>query len=147
MRRFWHAVLAVGVLAGVGAAANPAVSASGAAAVPIESATWGPVFPDQPNGPAMAVLWGNVKKGPVGFLLKFPAGAVVPNHVHSSDYQAVVISGEFSHAAGKDPAVALAPGSYWSQRAKLPHVNACSSAGPCLIFVTAPKGFDLTLMK
>lgn len=147
MRRLWNAAAALGVLAGLAAAANPAVSVAGAAAVPIEFAEWGPIFPDQPNGPAMSVLWGDVKKGPVGLLLRFPAGAVVPNHVHSSDYRAVVISGEFGHAAGKDARVALAPGSYWSQRAKLPHVNTCSAAGPCLIYVTTPNGFDLAFAK
>lgn len=77
----------------------------------------------------------------------FPAGAVVPSHVHASDYQGVVISGELSHSAGKDPPVALAPGSYWSHRARLVHANACSAAGPCIVYLTAPKGFDLTFVK
>ena len=147
MRRLWIGAVVCGALAGWVAAAGPKESVAGAAAVPIESASWGPVFPDQPSGPAMAVLWGDVKKGPVGFLLKFPAGAIVPNHVHSSDYQAVVISGEFSHAAGRDPAVALAPGSYWAQRAQRPHVNTCGPAAPCVVYLTAPKGFDLTFLK
>jgi quercetin dioxygenase-like cupin family protein len=128
MRRFWNAAAALGVLAGLAAAANPAVSAAGAAAVAIESAKWGPVFPDQPNGPAMSVLWGDVKKGPVGFLLKFQAGAVVPNHVHSSDYRAVVISGEFSHAAERTRRWRC-PGFVLVAAARLPHVNTCSAAG------------------
>lgn len=59
----------------------------------------------------------------------------------------MVISGEFSHGAGNEPTVALAPGSYWSQRSQLPHANACSSAGPCIVYLTAPKGFDLTFVK
>jgi len=147
MRRLWMGAVAFGVLVAVVAVAGPRESAAGASAVPIGSASWAPVFPDQPSGPAMAVLWGDVKKGPVGFLLRFPAGAVVPTHVHSSDYQAVVISGEFSHAAGSEPAVVLAPGSYWSQRAQLPHVNTCSAAGSCVLYLTAPKGFDLTFVK
>ena len=147
MRLLRVVVVVSGVLAGWGAVAAPQQSAAGAAAVPIESAAWAPVFPDQPAGPAMAVLWGEVKKGPVGFLLKFPAGAVVPLHVHSSDYQGVVISGEFSHAAGKEPVVALGPGSYWAQRSRLPHLNACSAAGPCIVYLTAPRGFDLTFVK
>ena len=135
------------VLSGSIAVAAPHEAAAGPTAVPIESVAWAPVFPDQPAGPAMAVLWGNVKTGPVGFLLKFPAGAVVPRHVHSSDYQGMVISGAFSHEAGKEPTVALAPGSYWSQQARLPHVNTCSAAGPCIVYLTAPKGFDLTFVK
>ena len=146
MRPYGVAVVS-GVLAAWIAVGAPRASAAGAAAVPIESVTWAPVFPDQPAGPAMAPLWGDAKKGPVGFLLKFPAGATVPLHVHSSDYQGMVISGEFSHAAGKEPAIALAPGSYWSQKGKLPHANACSAAGPCIVYLTAPKGFDLTFVK
>ncbi|HTS80729.1 MAG TPA: hypothetical protein VMH40_09045 [Myxococcaceae bacterium] len=43
--------------------------------------------------------------------------------------------------------MALAPGSYWSHRARLVHANACSAAGPCIVYLTAPKGFDLTFVK
>jgi len=136
-----------GVLAGWTAGAAPRESAAGAAAVPVESVAWAPVFPDQPAGPAMAVLWGDPKTGPVGFLVRFPAGTVLPLHVHSSDYRGMVISGEFSHTAGKERAAMLAPGSYWSQRGKLPHANACSAAGPCVVYLTATKGFDLTFVK
>jgi len=88
-----------GVLAAWIAGATPRESAAGAAAVPVESLAWAPVFPDQPSGPAMAVLWGDPKTGPVGFLVRFPAGGVVPLHVHSSDYRGMVVSGEFSHSA------------------------------------------------
>lgn len=136
-----------GVLAAWIAGAAPRESAAGAVAVPVESVAWAPVFPDQPAGPAMAVLWGDPKKGPVGFLVRFPAGALVPFHVHSSDYRGMVLSGEFSHSAGKERSVVLAPGSYWSQRGRLPHANACSAAGPCVVYLTATKGFDLTFVK
>lgn len=147
MRRLWIGAVVCGAIAGAMAVAGPRDPGAGATAVPIEAAPWKPVFPDQPSGPVMAVLWGDAKKGPVGLLVKFPAGAVVPTHVHSSDYQGMVVSGQFSHAAGSEPVVALAPGSYWSQRARLPHVNRCSDAGQCVVYLTAPKGFDLTFVK
>ena len=83
----------------------------------------------------------------MGLLLKFPAGFTTPNHVHSSDYRGVVVSGEFSHQAGSDAAVALQPGSTWSQRARLPHLNTCSAAGPGVVYVTAAKGFDFAEVK
>ena len=146
MRLFRVAVI-FGALAGWNAVAAPRGSAAGAVVVPIESATWAPVFPDQPAGPAMAVLWGDPKKGPTGFLVKFPAGSQVPRHIHSSDYRGMVISGEFSHAAGNEASVTLAPGSYWSQKARLPHVNTCSAAGPCIVYLIAPTGFDLSFVK
>jgi len=147
MRRIWSVVIACGALVGAVAGASPAESEAGAVVTPIESAQWAPVFADHPEGPAISVAWGNVKKGPVGLLLKFPAGFATPNHVHSSDYRGVVVSGEFSHQAGNDAAVALGPGSTWSQRAKLPHVNKCSDAGACVVYVMAAKGFDFTAVK
>ena len=147
MRRFWLGMLAVGAVTAGVAVAHPTESAGGAAEIPIETAKWAPVFPDHPEGPSISVAWGDPKKGPVGVLLRFPAGFATPRHVHSSDYRGVVISGEFSHAAGAGGPVALAPGSTWSQQARLPHTNTCSAAGPCLLYLTAPKGFDFTPVK
>jgi hypothetical protein len=147
MRRLLAVIAVCGALAGGAAAAAAKGSASRATIVGIESAKWAPVFPEHPEGPSIAVLWGEVQHGPVGLLLRFPAGFATPTHVHSSDYEAVVISGRFSHAAGKDATSALAPGSYWAQRARLPHVNTCSADGPCVVYITAPKGFDFLPVK
>src|SRR5215472_8602828 len=76
------------------AAETPAPAApdnGGYALVPPAKLQYNPVMPGQP-GPDVAVVHGDLKTG-ASFFLRIPAGAKPGLHTHSSDYQAVVISG------------------------------------------------------
>jgi quercetin dioxygenase-like cupin family protein len=89
------------------------------------------------------VVFGDVtKKGPIGYLLKIPAGSSSPAHMHSSDDYAVVLKGGMTNHAPGGEAKVLAPGSTWFQPAKVAHVNDCAAGAPCEIFVYMAKGFD-----
>ena len=95
--------------------------------VPIEEARFVPVNRNLPDGPRMAVLWGDPDTGPSAVLLEMKAGAV-PMHIHSSDYHLVVIEGTMKHwgADGTESqAKPLGPGSYWFQPGGMPHADAC----------------------
>ena len=97
--------------------------------VPLESATFVPVVAHLPDGPRMAVLWGDPNTGPSAVLLEMKKGAV-PLHVHTADYHLVVIEGTMNHwGAGQTEADAkpLQPGSYWFQPGNLPHADSCLS--------------------
>lgn len=70
--------------------------------VPGDAVNWGAAPPSLPSGAQASVLHGNPgKEGPFVLRLRFPAGFVVPPHVHSKDELVTVISGRFSINAGE----------------------------------------------
>jgi hypothetical protein len=109
--------------------------------IPDGQAKFAPNDPRNPDGPQSAILNGNPKTGPVSFLLKYKGTA--PMHSHTSDYQAVLISGSAAHwAEGKDAeAKAGGPGTYWFQPGKQVHGDRCESA-ECVAFIYMPGGMD-----
>jgi quercetin dioxygenase-like cupin family protein len=64
---------------------------------------WQPAPPNLPAGTQIVVLQGDPGKvgGVATIRLRFPAGAVVPPHFHSTDEAATIISGRF-HVVGGD---------------------------------------------
>jgi hypothetical protein len=124
------------------AAALAALSASASARpmeqamVPAENIPWVVEAPGQPQ--RLGALWGRRATGPAGTLLTVPGGFVAPVHTHTADYRAVVIEGVWKHwpeGASKDKAIALRPGSYWTQKARRWHADACVSKAPCTILL------------
>lgn len=65
---------------------------------------WGPLDPKQPNGIQVAVLAGDpTKKGTFVMRVKFPAGAEVGSHRHSTTEYASILSGRLLVAFGVKP--------------------------------------------
>lgn len=94
--------------------------------VPAEAVTFGAGPPFLPSGAEMVVLAGNPGVAGVFVLrLKFPAGYVVPPHIHSQDELVTVISGQLGVAMGdtldRDAARPLAPGSFVQLLANMSH--------------------------
>lgn len=106
-----------------------------------------PLDPGVPKGPALAVISGDPKAGPVAFLLRVPRGAG-PVHWHRSDYYAVLLEGTAKHwlAGQPRPTRANPAGTSWAQpggSAATAHGDECTSAS-CTIFVYMANGFDFT---
>jgi len=129
-------MLAAGCLS-LGFAAGPfAASQSRMIVTPIESAAFKPVDPARPNSAQVAVLRGDPNSGPSSTLLRLAKGPT-PLHVHSSDYDLVVISGEMKHwerGQSEAQAAVLGPGSYYFQPGDLVHAGACLT-DECLMYV------------
>lgn len=128
--RIIHRVLTL-LVAGAASCASTASDHDGKAmvVVPVEEARLVPVVARLPDGPRMAVLWGNPDTGPSAILLEMKRGSV-PMHVHTADYHLVIIEGSMKHwGAGEKESDAkpLAPGSYWFQPGGLAHGDACLS--------------------
>jgi hypothetical protein len=103
---------------------------------PIEEARFMPVDYARPDGPQIAVLWGDPTKGPSAMLLRLKksSGRL---HYHSSDYHLVLLQGTAKHwAAGQQEADVkrLGPGSFWFQPGKQAHGDSCLT-DECLMFV------------
>lgn len=75
--------------------------------VPGDAIEWGPAPPSLPPGAEAARLLGSpAEAGPFVLRLRFPAGFIVPPHMHSKDEFIVVLSGSVTINAGEkvDPA-------------------------------------------
>jgi len=103
---------------------------------PLQGAEFKSMDPSRPGSPEVAVLRGDPDTGPSSMLMKFGKGAG-RMHIHSSDYDLVVIQGEMKHwQPGESEATAkvLGPGSYWFQPGNQTHVDSCLS-DECLMYV------------
>lgn len=104
--------------------------------VPFEAAKFVPVSARLPDGPQLAVLWGDPAQGPSAMLMKIKKGPG-PLHTHTSDYHLVILQGVMKHwGAGEteDQAKPLGPGSYWFQPGKQVHGDSCLT-DECLFHV------------
>jgi quercetin dioxygenase-like cupin family protein len=103
---------------------------------PIQDAKFVAIDPARPDGPQLAVLWGDPGKGPSAMLLKLKKGAG-PLHLHSSDYHLVLLEGRMKHWGADEQeadAKLLGPGSYWFQPGNQAHGDSCLT-DECLMFV------------
>jgi quercetin dioxygenase-like cupin family protein len=103
---------------------------------PYQDARFAPIDPKQPDGPQIAVLWGDPAKGPSAMLLKLKKGGG-RLHFHTSDYHLTLLQGTMKHwAEGESEADAkpLGPGSYWFQPGAQAHGDSCLT-DECLMFV------------
>jgi quercetin dioxygenase-like cupin family protein len=117
---------------------------------PASDVRFQPVNPNDTSGKGtqIATLFGDMSKGPVGFLLKTQAGERPGPHTHSSDIYSVVVRGTghtFLLGAGEGPQ--LGPGSTYFTPAKVPHDNHCEESSECLFFEYAPNGLDFIPAK
>jgi hypothetical protein len=139
------------VSAGLGAAGGVFAAKSKEIVVtPDSDLKFQPLDPTDKEGksPQMAVVFGDVKKkGPIGYLLKVPAGSTSPAHMHTSDDYAVIIKGALSNYAPGADGKAIGPGGTWFQPGHVAHVNHCEAGAPCEVFVYMPNGFDFMPAK
>jgi hypothetical protein len=94
------------------------------------------------GGPQLGTVWGDSSKGAHGSFLRLPKGFISPSHLHTGDYDAVVVEGTVTNVEAGQKAIPLGPGSYFVQRAKVNHVTSCLSKKPCLLYVTQREAFD-----
>jgi hypothetical protein len=151
MNRKSYLVLAVTLVVGISIGAMAKGAAKEIVLTPAADVKWTPMDEKAGDkGPQMSVVFGDLKKkGPVGVMMHFPAGAQPGPHTHTSDYWAVVIKGvEHDFAPGQaEGAKDLAAGSWWMQPGNMPHDNLCAKDAACDIFVYMPNGFDMKPVK
>jgi len=144
-------LLAVAVAASMmGTAAFAKEPAKALTVTPPADLKWEPLVPNNPNGPQVAVVHGDMKKGPASFFIKLPKGYKSGMHIHTADYQAVVVQGTPGHIAeGETEAKPLQVGSFFFQPGKGVHEDSCTGDTECINFIVlagkmdyAPAGKD-----
>lgn len=139
MKRFSHAILAAApvlVMALTPMAGLAESHGMANALKQFDDLEWVPMAEGSPA--EITILWGDPATGPVGLLIRTPAGFVAPMHGHSSNYNAVVIQGKHQHwVEGQEQSAApvLEAGSYFSQVAGQVHADANAGDGPMIGFV------------
>jgi quercetin dioxygenase-like cupin family protein len=90
-----------------------------------------------------AALWGDMKKGAYGTMMKWPSGFVTPWHTHSHPVRAVVSQGTFTIELEGQPVRELGPGSYLYDPGKSRHKSGCKAGGAeCVFLITQNAAFD-----
>lgn len=121
----------------IGFAAGGLAAGKGAMIVtPFGDARFQPVDPKRPEGPQISVLRGDPATGPSSMLMRQFRGSS-PMHIHSSDYDLVLIKGRMKHwgpGESEPQARVLEPGSYFFQPGDEAHAGACLSE-ECLMYV------------
>jgi hypothetical protein len=123
-------------LARLDVAAQPK-SPSPSVVVPYGDVRFTPLNPSVPNGAEIGVLRGDPAKGPSTMLMRMrkAAGRL---HVHTADYELIVVEGMMKHwSAGENKASAkpLGPGSYWFQPGGAAHADSCLT-DTCVMYIT-----------
>jgi quercetin dioxygenase-like cupin family protein len=150
LKQRYSRLLAVGMVCGLAGfvAGVIADDAKRMVVTPLQDAKFVPIDPAQPDGPKIAVLWGDPAKGPSAMLLKFKKG-VSPLHLHTSDYHLTVLQGTMKHwAEGGQEADAkpLSPGSYWFQPGNQAHGDSYLT-DECIMFIKWEGKRDAKLVE
>lgn len=107
----------------------------------IEDSQFGQLLP----GANVFFVYGGVGMGiPTGQVAKLDAGVSFDRHIHTHDYHAVVITGNFQHweHGDLDQGPMMTAGSTFFQGGKVPHYDACLGPETCMIYVYFPVSAD-----
>jgi len=97
-------------------------------------------------GVSVAVVEGDMAKGPSRFYLKYGVGLVTPAHHHSADHYVTTVSGTLVlDVDGKEHV--LPPGSYFALTGKKTHVARVEGNQDCVMFIDAKGPWDVMLHK
>ncbi len=108
---------------------------------PIEDSQFEQLLP----GANVFFVYGGVGMGvPTAQVSKLDAGVSFDRHIHTHDYHAVVIAGNFQHWEDGDPdrGPVLTAGSTYFQAGKVPHYDACLGPETCVLYVYFPVSAD-----
>jgi beta-alanine degradation protein BauB len=100
-------------------------------------------------GPMAAAVYGDLSKGQHLTMVKFAPGMKTPVHIHSADYIAVVVQGQWKHFEPGKPETetVLGPGSHWFIKGDAKHISECVGPEECISVVMQEKPFDYKPME
>jgi quercetin dioxygenase-like cupin family protein len=92
---------------------------------------------------ASAIETGEADKGSSTWILKAPAGCVVPWHSHTAQEQLIVVTGQVLAELSDHPSMVLGPGGYAMMSGRMAHQFTCQSREACVMFVIFDGPYDI----
>ena len=120
----------------------PETSTMSSSVVRVADVEWTPLVEGAEDGPAVALLSGDLDAGPFRALLRWPGGYSADLHRHTAGYTGVVLQGIAAHGARSGHLQRVEAGGYWIQPAGEPHGNACVSEAACILYVAFDGPLD-----
>jgi quercetin dioxygenase-like cupin family protein len=92
---------------------------------------------------ASALETGVPATGASTWILKAPAGCVVPWHSHTAQEQLMVIAGSMLAEMTGHPPTLLGPGGFAVMAGGMAHQFTCQGAAACVMFVSFDRAYDI----
>lgn len=86
---------------------------------------------------------GDPATGPSTWILKAPAGCVVPWHSHTAGEQLIAIRGAILAEMTDHPPTRLGPGGFAAMGSRMPHQFSCVGKAACMMIVTFDGPYDI----
>jgi hypothetical protein len=90
-----------------------------------------------------ALETGDPATGPSTWILKAPAGCVVPWHSHTAGEQLMIIRGAVLAEMTDHPATRLGPGGFAAMGGRMPHQFTCVRKATCIMMITFDGRYDI----
>ncbi len=90
-----------------------------------------------------ALETGDPKTGPSTWILKAPAGCLIPWHFHTAQEQLIMVSGAVLAEMTDHAPTRLGPGGFAMMAGHMAHQFTCQGTAPCLMFVTFDAAYDI----
>lgn len=82
-----------------------------------------------------------------GKFVRLEPGVATPLHTHTGAYHGVVVAGTVTNPfEGETNPPRMGPGSYWHVPGGAPHVTACVSEEPCLVYTHSDSAWDIAVV-
>jgi quercetin dioxygenase-like cupin family protein len=94
-----------------------------------------------------ALETGNPQNGPSTWILKAPAGCVVPWHRHTAQEQLLIVAGDVRAEMTDHPPTLLQAGGFAMMPGRMAHQFTCQGTQACVMFVTFDGVYDITWGK
>jgi anti-sigma factor ChrR (cupin superfamily) len=92
---------------------------------------------------AAALETGNPATGPSTWILKAPAGCVVPWHSHTAGEQLIIVTGSVLGEMRGQPPTQLDPGGFAMMPSHMAHKFTCQGPDACVMFATFDRTYDI----
>jgi mannose-6-phosphate isomerase-like protein (cupin superfamily) len=90
-----------------------------------------------------ALETGDPATGHSTWILKAPAGCVVPWHSHTAEEQLIVVRGAILAEMTDHPPTRLGPGGFVAMGSHMPHQFSCFGKATCIMIVTFDRPYDI----